>query len=766
MLEEMRSATHPAYAHSIKPPAPWETLPDHLHQVGIETSTRAAKFGCVSLGLSLGQLHDFGKFKEAFQSYLHGKKVEGKGHSSAGALYARKHFGRLGVMIAHAIAGHHAGLKDNLLAKDGRLDRDSDDLDLALAGFAIRPSGFVLPNAPEVPAGFKADGSGLGGFQSAFLIRMLFSCLVDADRICTERFYAKHDGRKIERGPLASMASLAAALTAWMVEKGQEREARGDDSREVNKRREKILADVRLHAADPPGVFTLTVPTGGGKTLTGLDFALRHAARHGLDRVIVVIPFTSVIEQTAAVYREALGEWADEVLEHHSAFDEATLRGEDRQGLAKLQLSMENWDARIVVTTAVQFFESLFSDRPSRCRKLHNIARSVVILDEAQTIPLHLLRPCVAALKELAQNYGTSIVLSTATQPALIDHGRDAAHSFPGGFRASEVTELANDVPRLFEIMRRVTVRHIGEQDDAGLANHMATSEASLCIVGTRRHARELYRHVEKTMSNARHLSTMMHAAHRSAVIRAIKADLVGRKPTHVISTSLIEAGVDVDFSLVLRAETGLDQIAQSAGRLNREGRRDAAASLLLIFKAVAQWQPKDLAVNVMAGANQLRRFGPACLDPAAIDAYFAELYWKRGMDELDKPGVLRQCAAAARSLDFPFESIAESIRLIDSAMQPIIVADDDESRRWLDMLKDSRCTESLRTITRGLQRYTVGLPRQDMARLRDARAASAIREEVFGDQFIELTNLHIYQPDVGLDCADPYFMAARDLVV
>lgn len=754
------------YAHSVvgKPIRDWEGLPVHLAEVGRETACRAGKFGCASLGAALGELHDFGKFKLAFQRYLHDPKVKGKGHSSAGAVYATRHFGALGKIIAHAIAGHHAGLKDDLLARDGRLDREVGELDLALAGLASVPTGFTLPDPPVPPTGFKPDGPGLSGFQFAFLIRMLFSCLVDADRFCTARFYAPFNGRVVEYGPKATIGELSAALTAWMGATAQEREQNGEALRSVNQRRAEILASVRSHAADPKGVFTLTVPTGGGKTLTGLDFALRHADTHGLDRVIVVIPFTSVIEQTAGAYRTALRDLAGEVLEHHSAFDEEKLRGEERQGLEKLQLAMENWDARIVVTTAVQFFESLFSNRPSQCRKLHNLAKSVVVIDEAQTIPLTLLRPCVAALRELARNYRVSIVLSTATQPALIERPNHPDRSFPGGFREDEVTELAPNVSKLFEIMRRVTVEPAGEQDDTALAERMAADQA-LCIVNTRRHARELYRMIDG-LPGARHLSTMMHAAHRSSVLRKIRGKLKAGRPCRVVSTSLIEAGVDVDFPLVMRAATGLDQLAQSAGRLNREGHRSIAESLLVVFTAVGRWVPQDLTTSVQVGERMLRRFGQGCLEPAAIEAYFYDLYHERGRPELDRPGVLNACYDNGPTLNFPFETIARDMRLIESATRPIIVANDDESRRWLAELKDRNSEEPLRNIARRLQRYTVGVRQREFKELMDARVIETIRGDIFGDQFVELTNMCLYRDDVGLDCSDPHFAAPESMII
>lgn len=749
-----------AYAHSLKdrPVAEWEPLPVHAAEVAALSARLAGKFRCAALGSAAGLLHDFGKYKPAFQRYLHDPSVTGKSHSGAGAVYARRHFGVVGLFLAHVVAGHHAGLKDKVLEKDGRLDREAEELDLALAGCARAADGFALPAVPEPPSGFVGEAKGFDGFQRAFLIRMLFSCLVDADRLCTERFY---EG-EVPRGPAAAMADLRAALDGWMEREAETRAAKGLADKPVNLLRAQVLAHVAGRASGPKGVFTLSVPTGGGKTLTSLAFALRHAEAHGLDRVIVVIPFTSVIEQSAAVYRTALAPYGDAVLEHHSAFDEGTLKGEARQGLAKLRLDMENWDARVVVTTAVQFFESLFSNRPSQCRKLHAIADSVVVLDEAQTMPLHLLRPCVAALKELPRNYGASVVLCTATQPALLE--RDGGGpSFAGGFR--NVVELAPDLDALFEGLRRVTVRRIGEQDDAALAARFAEAEQCLCIVNARRHARELFQTIA-AMPGARHLSTLMHAAHRSRVLAGIKDDLDHGRPCRVVSTSLIEAGVDVDFPLVMRAEAGLDQIAQSAGRLNREGKRSAAESLLLVFKAAGRKVLRELRPNVETGERIMQDHGERCIEPAAIEAYFSTLYWKRGAADLDRKGVLEACAAAAGDGDFPFETIAHAMRLIDDVMRPVIVADDEESRHWLAELRNPESPEKLGTIARKLQRYTVGIPEKNRAELLRLGTAECVRERVFGDQFVVLVILDQYKADIGFDLSDPTFMEAESLMV
>jgi len=310
-------------------------------------------------------------------------------------------------------------------------------------------------------------------FQLAFLGRMIFSCLVDADFRDTEAFYDRIEGRQRDREwPALStiIDGLVARFDAHMAEK----QATSSPSR-VNTLRAEILTHVRARAGEPTGLFTLTVPTGGGKTLASLGFALDHARRHGLERIIFAIPFTSVIDQTAAIFRDVLGE--NLVLEHHSAIEEAAFR--ERAGGDKLKLAMEDWAAPIIVTTNVQLFESLFSSRPSRCRKLHNIARSVIVLDEAQTIPLPVLKPCVAALDELACNYGASIVLCTATQPAL------AAPKFDGGL-ALEGRELAPDPARLARELKRVTLRRApAAMDDAALVDALAGVRQGLVIVNS-----------------------------------------------------------------------------------------------------------------------------------------------------------------------------------------------------------------------------------------------------------------------------------------
>ena len=323
--------------------------------------------------------------------------------------------------------------------------------------------------------------------------------------------------------------------------------------------RAEILDHVRSRAGDPPGLFTLTVPTGGGKTLASLGFALDHAKAHGLDRIVYAIPFTSIIDQTAAIFRDVLGD--DIVLEHHSAIEDEEPDAPRECGSAKaadkLKLAMEDWAAPVVVTTNVQLFESLFAARTSRCRKLHNLAGAVIILDEAQTIPLPLLAPCVAALDELARNYRCTIVLCTATQPALDAKVQRRLATHPAGLPLAG-RELAPDPARLVGEARARQAVHGGEMDDATLVAALARTDQGLVIVNSRTHALALYRAAHAAgLDGVVHLTTRQYAAHRREILEKVRQLLEASAPCRLIATSLVEAGVDLDFPRVWRAEAG-----------------------------------------------------------------------------------------------------------------------------------------------------------------------------------------------------------------
>ncbi len=658
-----------------------------------------------------------------------------------------------GSLLAHVVAGHHAGLKDGLLGSDGRINAKTSLLAPALR--AAEVDGLALPQSVSGPKGIRRVPNE-AGFQLAFLTRMIFSCLIDADRSAAAAFQTI--GEETETANRPTVAALETALNAWMA-------ARKPPQSKLDSLRDDILRATVAQAPGPQGVFTLTVPTGGGKTLTSLAFALAHARLHNLNRVIVVIPFTSIIDQTAKVYRDALGPLGGAVLEHHSAFemDDESRWAAARVGPDRLRLAMERWDNPIVVTTAVQFFESLFSNRPSRCRKLHSVARSVVVVDEAQTMPLPLLRPCVAALKELSRNYGVSVVLCTATQPAL-QASSDAGKGFQGGFSAPR--ELAPDVPALFAALRRVTLRDIGVQDDAALSARIAASQQALCIVNQRAHARALF-HAIHDQAGARHLSTCMHSVHRMRVLTEIRTDLKARRACRVISTSLVEAGVDLDFPLVLRASAGLDQIAQAAGRCNREFSHKAQDSEVLIFTAPDYDVIRPLKVNAEVGNEMLSLYGKDPFGPAAMGAFFDMLYWTKGHEELDRNRVLEECSKHAADLDFPFESLAAAMRFIDDAMVPVIVPKEETSNGEVDrLIRAIPFAKGVGGIARRLGRYTVGVPRRVRQSMISLRVAECIAPEKFNNQFVVLTNLDIYTAATGLDWDDLSFREAENMII
>jgi len=411
---------------------------------------------------------------------------------------------------------------------------------------------------------------------------------------------------------------------------------------------------------------------------------------------------------------------------------------------------MENWNAPVVVTTAVQFFESLFADRPARCRKLHNIASSTVILDEAQTLPLHLLHPCVALLDELKRNYRVSVVLCTATQPVLTKE-----RGFKDGLE--DVRELAPEPPLLYESLRRVRVRHAGALDDAALTEQLRRREQVLCVVNNRRHARYLFECIAD-QPGARHLTTLMHARHRSRVLAEVRQELKAGRPCRLVSTSLIEAGVDVDFPTVLRAEAGLDSVAQAAGRCNREGRRAIEASEVLVFEtANREWAPpKELKLFAEAFRTVERAYRADLLALNAVAAYFKEVYWRLGDSLLDRRGILALLRGAAID-SLPLDTLARQFRIIQTTMRPVIVPFDpwtgDEVSdvvATLRMLEHSGRAGAA-GAARKLQSYLVQVPEQAYSALLKAHAIQFVAPETYGEQFARLVNPRLYDARFGL---------------
>lgn len=763
------------FAHSLdgQPASEWEPLSHHLTAVGQRAADFAASFGWAATARTAGQLHDIGKCSAAFQRYIAkprddaASRQRGPDHSTAGARVAVAAYpGVLGRLLAFAIAGHHAGLAD---AKE--LDRRLTE------GYAVEAYDDWQVHSGAPPAltlltpTRRFDSSSHAGFTQAFLTRMLFSCLVDADFLETEAFYARAKGEPVERGGHASLLALRDRLRNYMADKRAHSPATS-----INALRARVLDHAVKKATLAPGLFTLTVPTGGGKTLASLSFALEHATFHAMGRVVYVIPYTSIIEQTAQVFREALDAPGD-VLEHHASFDwerapistNDVARADDEGpgGIGKLRRAAENWDVPVVVTTAVQFFESLFANRTSRCRKLHNLARAVIVLDEAQTLPIHLLRPCMAAVDELCCNYDASVVVCTATQPALREKD-----GFKGGFKIDEDRELAPDPRALYTKLKRVSVEVLTEPvTDAAIAARFAEQPQMLCIVNSRAHARTLFAAI-RDLPGATHLTTLMCPRHRRLVLQGVRDRLKDRAPMRLVATSLIEAGVDVDFPEVWRAAAGLDSIAQAAGRCNREGEMKAGRAV--VFVPAEAKSPRALEAYWQATRPALRNHKEDLLGLDAVEAYFRELYWQKGEAALDaadvdgQRGVLAAIAERAREFSFPFRSIAEAFRLIDDVMDPVIIpwradASDDGADRLLRAIASMDRPRAAEL--RRLQQYTVSIPRK----ARDTwLAMGALRpiHPALGDGLLRFDDLAHYRPDTGLDVGDTGLRSADSNII
>jgi len=582
------------------------------------------------------------------------------------------------------------------------------------------------------------------GYSITFLVRMLFSCLVDADYLTTEKFMSKERTELRNNIPLPSIESLAIRLHVYMEKKRQMLVDEGKAKRSINRIREEIRRDCIERSREAPGLFTLTVPTGGGKTLSSLAFALEHARQHGLERVIYVIPYTSIIEQNAQVFVEALGENA--VLEHHSNMDEGA---ED----TRTKLATENWDSRVIVTTSVQFFESLHSHKPSRCRKLHRLAKSVVILDEAQTLPVELLRPCLRALDELIIRFGSSVVICTATQPAIMKKHFDIGLS-GNTHGCREIIDRGRD---LHNRLQRTTARPIpGKLSDIALIERLLREESFLAIVNTRRHARDLYERVKIVLpDNLFHLSAQMCPEHRNEIFDVVRDRLKRHLPCRVVSTQLIEAGVDVDFPCVYRAMAGVDSIAQAAGRCNREGTRSAAEGRVFVFDSAEHPAPPGfLRIAAQAGAHiiALPKYASDIMTPEAVTQYFNLLYWT----QIDKTDIFTVCSdlippSLPHGIDdflcYQFRTLGENFRFIAETSAPIIVPYGNKGEALCEALRSTYAPDELRRLMRQLQRFTVSVPRPAF----DEAVRNHVVEMVHGRYPLLISTKTNYSPEFGV---------------
>ncbi len=758
--------SHGPYAHSLPghPVDQWEELAMHLRNVAERAGCCAESIGLAGAARVAGLLHDIGKTSAAFQKYIAGREVRGGDHATAGAREAIAAYGQAaGSLLALVIAGHHSGLPD-----PDRLERRLNATLPDYRGWEqhagpLPPTGALRPTRK---AGAAATSLLTDAFCRAFMVRMLFSCLVDADFIATETFMQQ---RKLARGGAPDLAALRDALKAHLEKLQFEA-----DKTDLNAVRTEIVTHAVAKATESPGFFTLTVPTGGGKTLASLAFALEHAIRHGKRRVVVVIPFTAIIEQTAEVYRQALGT-QDAVLEHHASFDweqAAQARddaGDEHDGLGRLRRAAENWDAPIVVTTAVQFFESLYANRTSRCRKLHNLADSVIVLDEAQATPAPLLLPCIAALDELQRAYGASIVLCTATQPAWRCQDRALIRRKPNGDRKElgiDIPESRELAPRPVEIyaeLRRVSVDVLPDPiDDDALAAAFAKAPQMLCIVNSRAHAREVFERIAR-QEGAVHLTTLMCPAHRRVVLHELKQRLKAGLPVRLVATSLIEAGVDISFPEVWRATAGLDAIAQAAGRCNREGELLPALGRVVVFTPAEAKPPTALRPFQEAAARVLRDHADP-LGPDAVAAYFRELYFLKGEAALDaamvgdRPGILA-AVDVADGFRAPFESIATAFRMIDETMQPVIVPWGCRPTRLLATL--AATDGAIGGLLRRLQPYVVGIPTKARADWLARGVLAPVRRELEG-RVLRLTDISYYNSATGVDLSDGAYRTAE----
>ena len=683
----------------------FHSLTEHLYGTANKASVFANEFNNHEWGFLIGLWHDLGKYSDEFQEYIKinsgyeedDQKRPKTDHTSAGAILAKETFSNFFWQpIAYCIAGHHAGLHNwiNDLGVPGDL---SDRLrkQTFLDKIRCRIPGQLLEKITlNAPTGIPIEPN-----QMHLWIRMLFSCLVDADFLDTE--YFMNTEQSLKRGHHQSLGELHEQFKVFI-----DKLSKGAAKTDINTIRNRILHDCIEAGSQTPGFFSITVPTGGGKTISSMAWALEHARKHRKRRIIFAIPYTSIIAQTAEIYRNIFGD--NNVIEHHSNLD-------DEIETQERKLAAENWDAPIIVTTNVQLFESLFANKTSHCRKLHNLVNSIIILDEAQMLPPEFLEPILSTLKGLVDYFGVSVMLSTATQPALTGNiGGNGRHSF-NGIPSDAVKEVVSDISSLTQEMRRVFIEmpsSINERKSIeAIAFELLQHEQVLCVVNTRRQCRDLHSLMPK---GTFHLSRLMCSAHVMDTIKLIKARLKDKLSVWVISTQLIEAGVDIDFPVVYRALAGLDSIAQCAGRCNREGRLNETGRLGIAKVFIPEnaapiglmRKGADMTMELIAMND--KRF-QTWLEPEAFNTYFKGMYSK--IDNFDKADIKSNLWDDAMKMEFQFATAARNFRLVDDKGAKSILV---EYNQGVDLIQLLKRKGPEPWLMRKLQLYSVSVNERD----------------------------------------------------
>lgn len=706
-------------AHGPNSDGRWDTLPDHLQFVAKRAAEFAAVFHASKDAEVAGLLHDVGKFRKEFQEYL--RKKRGGGSDTHHAVYgAALAFDRNWIAPAFSIAGHHAGLHDRdqlqALVEDRKYHCQTE---LPTIKVSFQRTVGQLPEGGPVPA-FLSQAN---PHQIELYIRMVFSCLVDADYLETERHCS---------GQLRQVIRLPDVCEQLLARVQAERASKSRQG-PVNQVRHAIFDQCLAKARTSQGFFSLTVPTGGGKTLSGMAFGLAHAKQWKLNRIIVVIPYLSIIEQNAAEYHRILDPDSQGlVVEHHSAIPVPN-EGRDEGQRTSVELAAENWDAPIIVTTSVQFIESLFASSPSQCRKLHNLAGSVVILDEVQTLPTHLLDPLLNVVRELRLHYGVSFLFMTATQPAFRRN-----HSLPQGFHPDEVEEITADPGYTFQILNRVNFHREQELDWPALAQQMKSLPQALCVVNVRKHAFALWEQLVNLLPKGErdsifHLSSALCAEHRLFALGQIKDPrqgtirhrLLNGQPCRVVSTQVVEAGVDMDFPVVFRAMGPLDSIVQAAGRCNREGRLvDAdgrpARGQVVIFTPQEHSLPKGTYRTATEHTGAFLQRIPTevlGLQPDIFTDYFSQLFDLISTDYAGR----RELSIQEDRENLRFREVSRKARVIRDDGHPVVVpygqgkAIVEAIRERIPSSEQPRFT---RHDLRRLQRFMVAVRTQDFQML------------------------------------------------